>query len=334
MALLKVKNLKVHYLLNSQNVQAVDDVTFELERGDTLGIIGESGCGKTTLAKALMRLLPPNGRIAGGQILFKNKDIVLISEEELRQIRLKQIAMIPQSSMNCLDPVYKISDQIKEAILAHETIGKREAKSRGLDLIDKVGVGREKWDYYPHQLSGGMKQRVAIAIALALNPELIIADEPTTALDVIVQYNIIKEILKLLERERILVYITHDVSMISEVCEKVAVMYAGKIVEYGNLQSIFSSPLHPYTLGLLSSVPNIWEQKEIFSIPGSPPELINPPKGCPFYPRCPFSENSCLDPIKMEKLKDRYVACINTEKVEEVSKDMQKVRNLFSSLQD
>ncbi len=296
MALLKVENLSIGYHSQKGYLHAVEDISFSLKAGKSLGFVGESGCGKTTLGMALMRLLPPNGEIREGRILFEGKDLLIKSDEEMRKIRWKKIAMIFQAAMNALNPVHRIEDQIAEAILAHNPVySKEEAMKKVEDLFMLVGIAKDRMRDYPHQYSGGMKQRAIIAMALACLPTLIIADEPTTALDVIVQDQILKEIKILQEKFKIsLIFISHDISVVSDVCDDIGVMYAGELVEYGDRSEVFSSPAHPYTKALLSSYPTVTGEKyKLEPIPGEPPNLINQTLGCRFCHRCPSVVLSC-----------------------------------------
>lgn len=293
---LEVSDLKVVYYSLKGVVKAVDGVSFEIQRGEIMGIAGESGSGKSTLGFALMRLVPPPGKIIDGKIAFLGKNILEMSEEEFRRkIRWKGISMIFQSAMNALNPVAKIGDQISEIYKLHLNLPKREGYLRAKELLEKVGIDPSRVNSYPHELSGGMKQRVIIAMALALNPPLVIADEPTTALDVVVQAQILN-LLKTLQRDRGLsmIVVSHDLSLLAEIVDKVAIMYAGKIVEYGYSNHVFREPQHPYTLGLLESIPRIDDHDNRLKwIPGEPPDLINPPSGCRFHPRCPYSMEIC-----------------------------------------
>ena len=393
--LLKVENLKVYFKILKGTVYAVDDVTFNLDRGQTMGLVGESGCGKTTTAYAITRLLPSNGRVVGGQIVFDGKIIVradlpteldevltkpdwanrlggvllreerefavfqagggqiLEAEEEMEDefafytelkgilaergavpddevrerlqrvtrqhlrgfgagrrrrrrekeieeriaaIRWSKVSMIFQSAMNAFNPVYRVGDQIEEALVTHyPDMTKEEARQRVLQLFDLVGIDRSRADGYPHEFSGGMRQRSMIAMALACNPQLLMADEPTTALDVIMQDRILAEIRDLQRELNIaMMIITHDISVVAEVGEKIGVMYAGKLVEYGNIREVFEKPANPYTIGLLSAFPSIkGPRRQLRSIPGSPPDLANPPPGCRFHPRCQFAQEVC-----------------------------------------
>ena len=330
--LLEVNHLKVYFEVLGGEVKAVDDVSFALKPGETLGLVGESGCGKTTTAFSINRLLPDNGHIRGGYIKYKGKKIAEPEEEitgfmkdrkrrkiykereaMMAPIRWKEIAMIFQSAMNAFNPVHRVGDQIVEAILAHEDVTKEEAMERARELFKMVGLPPDRVTGYPHEFSGGMRQRAMIAMALACNPSLLIADEPTTALDVIMQDRILAEIKRLQRKFGIsMIIITHDVSVVAETADKMLVMYAGKMMEYGDIGEIFHHPAHPYTIGLLGSFPSIHgEKKKLKSIPGSPPDLVNPPKGCRFHPRCKLAKPICMEevPPLVEVDKDHWSAC-------------------------
>jgi oligopeptide/dipeptide ABC transporter ATP-binding protein len=320
MALLEVTDLRVTYRTTQGDAQAIDGVSFSLQEGENLGLVGESGCGKTTAAKAILRLLPPNGQISGGTIRFQGQDLVPLREAELKNIRWKEISIISQSAMNALDPVYRVGDQLVEAIRIHEQVKKATAWERAATLFEIVGLERKRLRDYPHQLSGGMRQRSIIAMALALNPSLIIADEPTTALDVIVQDQILQKIKELRQEwGSAMIFITHDISVIAETCDSVAVMYAGKIMEYASTRRIFKEAYHPYTLGLQNAFPSIdAQQPQLISIPGFPPSLIDPPRGCRFRLRCPFATELCQeDPSMAEVATSHLVACHYPDRVEE-----------------
>ena len=314
MPLLDVKGLKMYYSVSSGLVRAVDDVSFELEKGVSLGFVGESGCGKSSLALTVLRILPSNAKIVGGEVLLDGEDILKLPEDVLRRkVRWKKISMVFQGAMSALNPIIKVGDQIAEAITIHEDVKKSEAMERAGKLLSLVGMDPSRMNSYPFELSGGMKQRAMIAMALALNPKILIADEPTTALDVIVQAQTLKLIKGLQEKLGLsLILISHDVSAIAEVCDRVAVMYAGKIVEHGSAVEIYKNPLHPYTKGLLASVLSIkGKRKRLRGIPGAPPNLVNPPSGCRFNPRCPYVMDKCKErsPELSEVSADHYVAC-------------------------
>lgn len=297
------------------HVRAVDDISFHLNKGDSLGLAGESGCGKTSTALAILRLLPWNGKILGGNIFFDGVDLVETSLEQFRdEFRWKRISVIFQGAMNALHPTIHIGDQIAEPIIAHENASKEEALERVGKLLDMVGIGASRIDRYPHELSGGMKQRTVIAMALACNPDFIIADEPTTALDVVVEAQVLQVVKELQHKlDLSMMFISHDLSMLAQTCNNIAIMYAGKIVEYGNTKSIFKESLHPYTGKLIGAFPSvIGEKKPLSAIHGFPPDLLNPPSGCRFHPRCPHAMDVCRtkEPTMIEASgTDHFVAC-------------------------
>jgi len=310
--ILKVENLKVYYYTFSGVVKAVDGVSFDLKKGETLGLAGESGCGKSTLGFSLLNLVPPPGRISDGHIYLDGMDIAEMEESELRKkVRWKKISMVFQGAMNALTPVYTIGKQLAEPLMIHGGMDYNEAIERAKEILPKVGLDPKIINRYPHELSGGMKQRVMIAMALLLNPDIVIADEPTTALDVIVQAQILNLLKKLRKEFGIsLILISHDLSIMAEVVEKIAIMYAGKFAEYGYSDDIFKDPKHPYTQGLIKSIPKLTE-KGLHYIPGQPPDLRDPPKGCRFADRCPFAFDKCFkeDPPMFKMPNNRYVAC-------------------------
>ncbi len=299
MPVLEVKNLRTYYFVGDKTVKAVDGVSFKLNKGEVLGLVGESGSGKTTIGLSLMKLLPSNGRIVGGHIyLDDGTDLAQLSEEEVRKYRWTKISMIFQGAMNSLNPLMKIGDQIAEVLIFRMGYTREEATERAKELLSMVGIDPIRVNDYPHQFSGGMKQRAVIAMALASNPEIVIADEPTTALDVTVQAQILEMIKYLKNRYGLsMIYITHDLSVVAEIADKIAIMYAGKIMEFNDTRSIFKHPVNPYTKGLIESIPTITKAKakRLFSIPGDPPNLLNPPKGCPFWPRCPYAKDICKE---------------------------------------
>lgn len=299
--LLEVKNLKTYFYTDDGIAKAVDDVSYDIDRGETLGLVGESGCGKSVSALSIMRLIPdPPGRIVGGEILFKGKDIVKMSEEEIEDMRGNDIAMIFQEPMTSLNPVFTCGDQIDEAVMLHQKVSKEEAKKRSIEMLRLVGIPAPEQRYreYPHQLSGGLRQRVMIAMALSCNPEILIADEPTTALDVTVQAQILELIKKLQDELGMgVIMITHDLGVIAEVTNRVAVMYASKVVEYSTSEEIFYNPKHPYTLGLLSSIPKLNKgQQRLATIEGNVPAATNYPKGCHFCTRCKYVDSKVYTP--------------------------------------
>jgi len=296
MPLLEVNDLTMHYQTMRGWVQAVDDVSFALEEKQSLGLAGESGCGKTSAALSILKLLPWNAKIMEGSINLEGKNILKLSEAEFRtQIRWKKVSMIFQGAMNALHPTYTVGHQIAEAILKHEKVTKEEALQRAKKLIELVGMESSKTQRYPHELSGGMKQRAVTAMALACNPVLVIADEPTTALDVIVQAQVLKVMKELRSRLAVaMIVISHDLSLIAETCDHTAIMYAGKIVENGSTVQIYKEPLHPYTTKLISAFPSVLGPKmELSSIHGFPPDLLKPPTGCRFHPRCEYAMEIC-----------------------------------------
>jgi len=316
MAVLEVEGLRTYFKTMRGYVKAVDGVSFRLEKGEAMGLAGESGCGKTTTALSVLKILPSNGRIIEGKILFNKKDITKYNEDEMREkIRWKGISLVFQGAMNAMNPVQRVGDQIIEAIQLHEPdVERKEAEDRSRKLLEIVGVNPTRVDSYPFEFSGGMRQRAMIAMALASNPEIVIADEPGTALDVIVAAQVLKLLKELKEKLNLaMILITHDLSIIAEICEKTAIMYAGRIVEYGDVVAIFKQPLHPYTQGLIGAFPNIKDAQRVRmrSIPGSPPDLLHPPTGCRFYPRCQYAMDVCKEeePKLLEVGKAHSVAC-------------------------
>ncbi len=295
MALLEVEHLQTHFDTRSGVVQAVDDVSFKLEKGESLGLAGESGCGKTTTALSIIRLLPKNGKIVGGRIRYREKDLATIKESELRKVRWKRISIVFQGAMNALNPVKRVAWQIAEAITLHEDVTSDEAHQRVDELLELVGINPARKNDYPHEFSGGMRQRVMIAMALACHPDIIIADEPVTALDVMIQAQILELLQQLKEDlDLSMILISHDLSVIAETCDKVAIMYAGKLAEYGPTDEVFTKSQHPYTQGLIRSFPDIYGPRELPPwIPGQPPNLLEPPPGCHFRSRCQFALDEC-----------------------------------------
>ena len=311
--LLRVADLRVEYLTGAGPVKAVDGVSFEIAPGEVLGLAGESGSGKSTIAHAVMRLLHPPAVIAGGSVEFQGRDVLALSDRELEEFRWDQISMVFQSAMNSLNPVMTIGDQIVDAIRAHRPVSKNQALERAAELLKAVGIEPERLRSYPHQLSGGMRQRAVIAIALALEPPLMIMDEPTTALDVVMQKEIMQQIEELKNRLGFsILFITHDLSLLVEFSDRIAVMYAGEIVEIGPAHDIFGEPLHPYTRGLMNSFPSLDGAKtRLTGIPGSPPNMLNPPSGCRFHPRCPsvLPMHTQVRPTLREVKPGHFVAC-------------------------
>ncbi|MGB9778281.1 MAG: ABC transporter ATP-binding protein [Candidatus Bathyarchaeia archaeon] len=314
MPLLEVNSLAVEYRTSRGTVRAVEDVSFSMEKGETLGLAGESGSGKSTLGLSIIRLVPYPGIIAKGSIKIEGKEILKLRENEMRLLRGKKVAYIFQDPMISLNPVKKIGDHFTELIHTHEPKTKKEeAIERAKDLLKNLGILPERINDYPHQFSGGMRQRIMIGLAIALNPALVIADEPTTALDVIVQ----AKILDLLEDLRkvygmALILISHDLSILLERCDKIIVMYAGHMMEYANSTELYKNPKHPYTQGLLQSIPNIeLEDQKLSAIPGSPPDMHNPPKGCRFWPRCSYATENChlKEPPLIDVGNGHFVRC-------------------------
>jgi len=313
MPLLDVRNLTMHYVTKMGDVHAVDDVTFAIEHGEAIGLVGESGCGKTSIALTLLRLLPDNAKFLGGQVLFEGVDLTRLPEGEMRRIRWRGISMIFQAAMNSLNPVYRVGDQIIEAMQTHMNVSYAQARRRVAELFDLVGLAPELMDRYPHEYSGGMKQRAVIAMALACDPKLVIADEPTTALDVIVQDRILRRIDEVRKQLNMaMMYISHDIAVIAEVAQRIGVMYAGNLVEFGDTLTIFQRPAHPYTIALMSAFPSLkGEKRKLQGLPGEPPDLLRPPSGCRFHPRCAFATQVCTAqmPPYEEIEPDHFVAC-------------------------
>jgi peptide/nickel transport system ATP-binding protein len=311
-SLLEIRDLKVNYLTTRGLVKAVNDVSLIIHPGEVVGLAGESGSGKSTIAHAILRILHPPALISGGQALFEGQDILEMGESELEQFRWKKISIVFQSAMNSLNPVMKIRDQLTDVML-HHGMTKTEAAQRAIDLFELVGIEPARLASYPHQLSGGMRQRVVIAIALALRPSLLIMDEPTTALDVVVQKDILEQI-SLLQNNLgfSILFITHDLSLLVEISTYISIMYAGEIVEKAPARELFENPLHPYTLGLMNSFPSISGAKQkLIGIPGSPPDLVSPPTGCKFHPRCSKVMPSCSQvvPVTRQISSNHSVAC-------------------------
>ena len=317
MKLLEVKNLKTYFNISSGQVKAVDDVSFDLDYGESLGLVGESGCGKTTSALSIVQLLPKEGKIYGGEILLEGVDLAKLSDSEMQRYRWNEISLVFQGAMNALNPVQRIGKQISEAIVLHHQVGNEEALKKAGDILELVEIPRERLMNYPHEFSGGMKQRVMIAMALACNPKIIIGDEPTTALDVMVQAQILNLIEKLRKEFKMgFILITHDLSILAETCDKIAIMYAGKIVEMAEAEELFNNPVHPYTKKLISCFPDMKGERKIKEgIPGTPPNMIDLPGGCHFAPRCEHATDRCKKetPWIIEVKKKHYVSCHNWE---------------------
>ena len=315
--LLQVKNLQTSFFTPEGEVRAVDGVSFEIHEGKTIGLVGESGCGKSVTSLSIMRLIPsPPGKIVGGEILYRGRDLLKLNNEEMRKIRGNEISMIFQEPMTSLNPVFTVGDQIGEAIRLHQGLGKREARDKTIEMLRLVKIAdpESRVDAYPHQLSGGMRQRVMIAMALSCNPSLLIADEPTTALDVTIQAQIL-ELMKELQQKigMALLLITHDLGVVAEQADDVAIMYAGKIVERSDTRAIFNQPLHPYTVRLLNSLPGAGslKKKRLDAIPGVVPSPLNLPSGCRFRDRCPRAAEMCaqVEPELVEEAAGHTVAC-------------------------
>ncbi|MDX1663369.1 MAG: ABC transporter ATP-binding protein [Candidatus Promineifilaceae bacterium] len=320
MALLEIRDLVVVYYTDRGVTRAVDGVSMDVAPAQHLGIIGESGCGKTTLLRALVRVLPRNAQIISGEINFKGRNLLALSRQQMRDLRWREIAIIPQASMDSLDPVQRVGDQLTNVLTVRGGHDRRAAKRRAADLFDLVGLDTARLSQYPHEFSGGMKQRAVIAMALALEPSLLIADEPVTALDVVVQHQIL-ETLQRLENELDLtvMLVTHDISVVAQVCDSVAVMYAGRIVEQAEAGPFFDSPYHPYSLGLQNAFPNLVRPKDVLiSIEGYPPELVDPPEFCRFAMRCPFVQQRCreIDPRLEPAAPGHLAACLRADEME------------------
>ena len=320
MSLLEIKDLKVHFKTDGGWLHAVDGVDISIDRGETVGVVGESGCGKTVTAMTVLKLVPmPPGRIAGGQVLWQGKDLVTASADEMRRIRAKEIAIIFQEPMTSLNPVYSVGEQIAESLRLHEGLGRKAALDRAVEMLELVRIPtpQRRVHDYPHQFSGGMRQRVMIAIALACNPQLLIADEPTTALDVTIQAQILDLLSELKERLSMsIMLITHAMGVVAEVAQRVVVMYAGMVVEEATVEELFAKPRHPYTQGLIRSIPRIdtaaIHKVRLEQIPGTVPKLVEPAPGCRFAPRCRFAVPDCTasTPVLREPVPGHKVRCI------------------------
>jgi peptide/nickel transport system ATP-binding protein len=312
-ALLSIRGLTVRYNTKQGPVHAVDGARFEVPRGEVVGLVGESGCGKTTVARAVMGVMPRTADILGGPLLFEGRDLIRLPERERRNLRWREMAFIPQTAMSALDPVYRVGRQIEEVLVERGGRSRAQARARAEELFGLVGIEARRLDDYPHQFSGGMKQRASIAIALALEPKLVLADEPVTALDVIVQRQVLDLLKDLQTRLRLsVVLVTHDISVVAYACDRVVVMYAGRVVESGAVRDVLERPRHPYTMGLTNAFPDLERAGgELVPIEGSPPSLLSPPPGCRFAPRCPFALPRCFaeDPTLATDAEGHASAC-------------------------
>lgn len=307
--LLSVNNIKVNYITKDEVVEAVNGVSFNLNKGQTIGLVGETGAGKTTIARTILRILPsPPAKVIEGSVEFDGRSLFDISEEEMRRIRGDKISMVFQDPMTALNPVKRVGWQVAEAIRYHQNVSKKEAEQKAIEMFRLVGISPDRFREYPHQFSGGMKQRVVIAIALACNPDLLIADEPTSALDVTIQAQVLEMISDLQKRQgTAMILVTHDFGIVAKCCDTVAVVYAGEIVEYGTLEQIFEEPQHPYTRGLFDAIPKMTTDVDRLSpIFGAPPDPTNLPKGCKFAPRCPYATEMCNSPVAVQTLENGH----------------------------
>ncbi|HQN05798.1 MAG TPA: ABC transporter ATP-binding protein [Anaerolineaceae bacterium] len=313
--LMQIKDLSVTYETRLGPVSAVEGVSFDILKGEILGLVGESGCGKSTMGKALMRMIQPPGRISSGKLIFDGENIMTYDENEMRDFRGRKISMIFQDPMTSLNPVQRVDEHLVEAIQVHEPkTNSSDALARSNTLMEQLGIQKQRMKNYPHQLSGGMRQRVMIGLGLVLNANLIVADEATTSLDVIVEAKLVDQLKEIRDEFGVtLLVITHNIALVAEISDRVAVMYAGHLVELGTVEKIFDNPLHPYTYGLLLSVPNIKldEREELYKMGGEPPNLTHPPKGCRFHPRCPKAMPICetIEPQFQEVARGRFVKC-------------------------
>lgn len=316
---LEVRNLTIHYETKQETVYAVNDVSFSMKKGETLGLVGETGAGKTTIARAILGILPvPPAVVKGGEILLNGNDVLKMSEKEMHGIRGKQITMIFQDPMTALNPVMTVGRQIEEVVELHEHLSKHEAKKRAEEMLEMVGIPAGRYGEYPHQFSGGMKQRVVIAMALACNPDLLLADEPTTALDVTIQAQVLDLMRKLnKEKDTSCILITHDLGVVAEMCDKVAVVYAGQILEAGSLEDIFDHPSHPYTVGLFGANPSLdGDEEMLHPVPGMTPNPADLPSGCKFHPRCKHCTEECknTEVLMKEIAPGHFCRCLHMER--------------------
>ena len=322
MALLDVADLRVSYRTRRGNVRAVDRASFEVPEGSVVGLVGESGCGKTTMARAITGVMPGAARVESGSISFAGRDLLQLSARDYAALRWREFAFVPQSAMNSLDPVHRVGAQLSEVLVQRGGLGGTAARARAAELFDLVGIDAKRLHDYPHQFSGGMRQRVAIALALALNPKLVIADEPVTALDVIVQRQVLDVIRDLQQRLRLsMIMVTHDISVVAYVCDRIVVMYAGEVVETGSTADVLARPAHPYTMGLTNAFPDLERSAGLLTpIEGNPPDLLTPPEGCRFAARCPFAEARCTAgaPPLRPAGDGQMAACWRIDEVEEL----------------
>lgn len=330
--IIDIKNLSVEYRTDAGVTHAVNNLNLKLKSGETLGLVGETGAGKTTTALSIMRQIPdPPGIITSGEVLFQGENLLKKPISEMRDVRGNKISMIFQDPMTSLNPIMTVGDQIAEVIELHQNVNRSELRERSIKMLETVGIRKERIDDYPHEFSGGMKQRVVIAMALACRPDLLLADEPTTALDVTIQAQVL-ELMKRLKVEfnTAMIMITHDLGVVAEICDYVAIMYAGSIMEYSDVMEIYENPLHPYTLGLFNSIPSLDEDRDLIAIPGLPPDPTDLPTGCPFHPRCKYATERCAKEIPpvYEPVAGHDVACFiydpeNPIPAEEVAKNVE-----------
>ncbi|OXM85462.1 ABC transporter ATP-binding protein [Paenibacillus rigui] len=319
--LLEVRELRTHFKTEEGIIPSVNGTSFSVQPGETLAIVGESGSGKSVTSLSIMGLIAPPGKVVGGEVRFEGRDLLKLSSKEMRKLRGNEISMIFQEPMTSLNPVFTIGNQIGEMFRVHQGLDKQKAKQKSIEMLERVGIpnAAKVADSFPHQLSGGMRQRVMIAMALACRPKLLIADEPTTALDVTIQAQILELIATLSKEENTgVILITHDLAVVAEMADRVVVMYAGEIVEQASVYDLFQRPGHPYTVGLLGSLPKMNEQKEeLDSIPGTVPNLLDMPKGCAFHPRCPYADSQCTQTKPKLELKGdgRWVRCLHSKEV-------------------
>ncbi|UCF91009.1 MAG: ABC transporter ATP-binding protein [Desulfobacterales bacterium] len=311
--ILEIEDLHVHFPIHIGTVRAVENVTMTIPQGDVMGLVGESGCGKSTLGFSILRLLRPPGEFAGGQIRYHGRDILQMNTKEVLDLRGKRIAMIFQDPLTSLNPLFRVGDQFVEAIQTHENgVSKKEALQRAAATLERLGIAPDRLQEYPHQMSGGMRQRIMIGMALVLNPDLLIADEPTTSLDVIVEAQFLDLLNELRKQFNLtILLISHNLGIVAQMADRITVMYGGRVVESGGAAAVFAEPRHPYTQGLLASIPNIkLDQPQLRTMPGAPPDLVHPPPGCVFHPRCAYVEGICREQIPPAfKVGDHLTAC-------------------------